>query len=197
MVGAEICAEVIFEVPASSVRKHTYTWSDHGFQLVVHEGALPPGVTATVAVRAVAGESFKLPEGSELVGAFYWITSTHTFQKEVTVYLQHCAVIENDKECECFKFLIGKCSQPQLPYQFKIVDGSFTPDSQVATVSVSEFSIFTIVYNSTLGMSLVPIPPPEPKRLYMAQVWYREESLTKYYIAVIITQRVLTQLKVQ
>ena len=200
LVGVEICGEITFDINLSSLNE--YTWKEHGFQLMVPEGALPPGVTATVAVRAITGGSFELPEGSELIGAFYWITSTHTFQKEVTVRLQHCAIIESDKECEHFKFLIGKCPQPQLPYKFRVVDGSFTPHTHFASVSVSEFSIITVIYNWTFGWLTgphpldAPAPSPEPKREYMGQVWYRKQSLTKYRIAVIITQRVQTHLEV-
>ena len=153
MIGAKICGEIIFEVNLSL--RNEYTWKEHGFQLTLPEGALPPGVTATVAVRAIIGGSFELPESSELIGAFYWITSTHTFQKEVTVRLQHCAIIENDMECEYFKFLIAKCPQPQLPYKFTVLDGNFSPHSQFASVSLSEFSIITVIYNWT------PLPRDE------------------------------------
>ena len=159
MVGAEICGEVVFEVNLSL--QNEYTWKEHGFELTVPEGALPPGMTVTVAVRAIVGGSFELPQSSELIGAFYWITSTHTFQKKVTVRLQHCAIIESNEECENFKFLIGECPQLQLPYKFTVVDGNFTPHSQFASVSLSEFSIITVVYNWTLGWFLGPLPPNE------------------------------------
>ena len=90
LIGAEIYGEIIFEVNASSLSK--YTWREHGFQLLVPEGALPFGVTATVSVRAIVGGSFELPKGSKLIGGFYWISSTHPFQKKVIVRLQHCAL---------------------------------------------------------------------------------------------------------
>ena len=34
-------------------------------------------------------------------------------------------------------------------------------------------------------------PPPEPRQEYMAQVWYKKQSLTKYQIAVIIAPATL------
>ena len=205
MIGAKICGEIIFEVNLSLWNE--YIWKEHGFQLMVPEGALPPGVTATVAVRAIIGGSFELPKDSELIGAFYWITSTRTFQKEVTVRLQHCAIIESDTECECVKFLIAKCPQPQLPYKFTVVDGNFTPHSQFASVSVTEFSIIAVIYNWILGLWPGPLPPnevpanrllptPKPNCIYTGQVWYKKQSWTIYHISVIITQHLPTYLKV-
>ena len=73
--GVEICGEKVFEVTAGSSEK--YKWDGHGFQLIVHNGALPPGITASVAVRSIVAGPFKFPENSELISAIYWISSTH------------------------------------------------------------------------------------------------------------------------
>ena len=61
-------------------------WPGYGFYIEVPDGALAPGVTATVAVKVILGKQFKLlDENSQLISAIYWITSTEVFLKEVTV----------------------------------------------------------------------------------------------------------------
>ena len=38
--------------------------------------------------------------------------------------------------------IVGKCSQESLPYTFQIKDGAFSSKSQLATISVKQFSFF-------------------------------------------------------
>ena len=191
MDGTKICGEISFLVDASSSEK--YTWPEHGFQLVVPEGALPPGITASVAIRTIVAGPFEFPEGSELIGAIYWVHCSHEFQGNVTVHLQHCALIENEEECSNFKFAIGKCQQPQPPYRFRIVDGSFTPHSQFAILSVSKFSLLAPIWH---------VPTEERslhyllKQRYLAQVQYKCVTSTICWIVVIITQDISSLLEV-
>ena len=67
--GVEICGEKVFEVTAGSSEK--YKWDSHGFQLIVPNGALPTGVTASVAVRSILTGPFELPVNCQLISAIY------------------------------------------------------------------------------------------------------------------------------
>ena len=175
----EISGEKVFEITGGSSEK--YRWDSHGFQLTVPRGALPPGVIATVAVRSIIAGPFELPENSELIGAFYWISSTHAFKKKVTVHLQHCAIINSEEECSHFKIIIGKCSQDP-PYKFAVKKGVFAPHTQIASISVTQFSIFGTICQ-WLGISSQPV-----QRLYTASIFHRQMASTVWRIALVIIQ---------
>ena len=102
----------------SANRAQKLVWPGCGFYIEVPEGALPPGVTASVAVKVISAGQFKLPENSELVSAIYWISCSEELLKPVSVNIQHCAIITNEEEFTKFKFIIAKCSQECLPYKF-------------------------------------------------------------------------------
>ena len=120
-------------------------WPGYGFYIDVPEGALPPGVTASVGLKVILTGQFKLPENRQLISAFYWVSSSEVFLKKVAVNIQHCAVIENEKQCLDFRFIIAKCSQKELPYTFKEFEGLFNPYTQYATIKLKQFSILSIV----------------------------------------------------
>ena len=63
-------------------------WPGYGFYIEVPDGALPPGVTAHVAVKVILAGQFELPEDSQLISAIYWVSSSEVFIKEVAVNIQ-------------------------------------------------------------------------------------------------------------
>ena len=139
--GVEVCAETVLEVVGDKPQK--VEWPGYGFYIDVPEGALPPGVTASVALKVFLTGQFKLPENRQLISAFYWVSSSEVFLKNVAVNIQHCAVIENEEQCLDFRFIIAKCSQKELPYTFKEFEGLFNPCTQYATIKLKQFSIFS------------------------------------------------------
>ena len=131
--------ETVLEVVGDQPQK--LEWPGYGFYIEVPEGALPPGVTASVGVKVILGGQFHFPEGSQLISALYWISSSEVFIKEVAVNIQHCAVIKNKEQCSTFRFIIAKCSQEVLPYRFKERSGVFNPHTQYGTIKLKQFSI--------------------------------------------------------
>ena len=119
-------------------------WSGYGFYIEVPEGALPPDVTASVAVKVILAGQFELPEDSQLISAIFCISSSEMFLKEVAVYIQHCAVITSASQCSEFKFIIASCSQDVLPYKFKEKDGLFNVHTQYAVIKAKQFSFIGI-----------------------------------------------------
>ena len=104
-------------------------------------GALPPEVTASVAVKVILGGRFQFPEKRQLISAIFWISSSTMFLKEVAVNIQHCAVIKNEEQCSTFRFIIAKCSQKLLPYRFRERDGMFNPHTQYGVIKLKQFSL--------------------------------------------------------
>ena len=141
--GVEVCAETVLEVVGDKPQR--VEWPGYGFYIDVPEGALPPGVTASVGLKVILTGQFKLPENRQLISAFYWVSASEVFLKEVAVNIQHCAVIENEEQCLDFRFIIAKCSQKELPYTFKEFEGLFNPCTQYATIKLKQFSILSIL----------------------------------------------------
>ena len=137
-----MCGETEFEVLSDRLPQKL-VWPDYGFNIEVPAGALLPGVTASVAVKAILRGQFSLPMYSELVSAIYWISCSEVFLKHVAVNIQHCAVISSDEESTKFKFIIAKCSQ-DLPYKFVERDGVFNTHTQYATIELKRFSFISI-----------------------------------------------------
>ena len=142
--GVEVCGQRLFEITGSKQQK--VSWESHGFHLTIPEGAVPTGVTVSVAVKAIVAGHFKLPENAQLVSAIYWVSASEMFLKEVSVHMEHCAKITSEDEASSYKIIVGKCSQESLPYTFQIRDGVFPPKSQLATVFVRQFSFFAAVW---------------------------------------------------
>ena len=135
--------ETVLEVVGDQPQK--LEWPGYAFYIEVPEGALPPGVTASVGVKVILGGQFQLPEGSQSVSALYWISSSEVFLKEVAINVQHCAVIENEEQCSKFSFIIAKCSQEILPYIFRKRAGVFNPHTQYGAIKLKQFSITGII----------------------------------------------------
>ena len=160
--GVEVCGETVLEVVGDKPQK--LEWPGYGFYMEVPDGALPPSVTASVAVRAILSGQFQLPEDSQLISAIYWISASEVFLKEVAVNIQHCAIIRLEKDTSNFRFIIGKCSQKELPYRFRKREGVFNACTQYATINLKQFSNVAVV------------APHETEKLYVALKFYKEVS---------------------
>ena len=139
LCGVEVYEETVLEVVGDKPQK--LEWPGYGFFIEVPQGALAPGVTASVGVKVILAGQFKLPENHQLISAIYWIHTSEVFLKEVAVNIQHCADIKSEEQCSKCKFIIAKCSQKELPYTFKEKEGLFNPKTQYGTIKVKRFSL--------------------------------------------------------
>ena len=137
--GVEVYRETVLEVVGDKPQK--VEWPGYGFFIEVPEGAVPPGVTASVGVKVILAGQFKFPENSQLISAIYWVSSSVEFVKEVAVNIQHCAVIRSEDQCSQFKFIIAKCSQKELPYKFREREGLFNSHTQYGAIKLKQFSL--------------------------------------------------------
>ena len=144
MLGAEVLAETVIEIMGDD--HQSLSWSGHGFRLTIPAGAVPAGVTISLAVKSILNGEFELPEDCYLVSAIYWIHASQLFNHDVTLHLEHCAVIESEVECSEYQFVAGRCSQADLPYLLKIREGGvFTQHSYEASISVKQFSFYAVI----------------------------------------------------
>ena len=119
----------------------------YGFKLCVPKNSLPTEVSETqLSVQVSLSGPFQMPSNCVLVSAVYWVSSPHKFRKPVTVEIQHCASLSNDKQCSQLTFVHTKCTQKKLPYIFKQrVGGVFSPHSSYGSLSLSHFSGIGVV----------------------------------------------------
>ena len=170
-----MCEETVLEVVGDKPQK--LEWPGYGFYIEVPDEALPPEVTASVAVKIVFAGQFELPEGSQLISAIYWISSNKSFLKEVTINIQHCAVIESEEQCAEFKFIVAKCSQEVLPYKFKKMGkGLFNIHSQYAAIKVKQFSFFGLT------------GPWFTRLSYMSLMFYKPITTNKVNFVFVVVQ---------
>ena len=160
----EVCGETVLEVVGD--KSQQLEWPGYGFCLEVPDGALPSGVTASVAVKVILAGQFQFPDDSQLISAIYWISASEVFLKEVAVNIQHCAVIRSEEECLKFRFIIAKCSQKELPYTFVERKGVFNTHTQYATIKLKRFSMVGI---TSRGDEQV-----ETEKLYIALKFYKQ-----------------------
>ena len=127
--------------------------------------------TSTVVVRegALLAGQFKPPENRQLISAFYWVSSSQVFLKDVAVNIQHCAEIENEEQCLDFRFIIARCSQKELPYRFKEFEGLFSPYTQYA--SIDNLNLESSI---VLGISA----PHHTKIRCVAFMYYKQQTDT-------------------
>ena len=133
--GKEI-DEIALEIEGG--KEHNLELPGHGLRLTVPADALPPGMTSKLTAKALLNGDFVLPENSTLITAIYQVSVSQPFKSFVTLYLQHCAVIESDAQSSEFQFVVGKSSQPDSPCPLEVIKGGvFTPYSQEAYMYIT------------------------------------------------------------
>ena len=131
--------ETAFTVPNQGT---CFQWEGYGFKLHVPEGSLPVGMEeCRINIRASLFGQFQLPEDSDLLSPVFWISSPCKFSKPATLEIQHCALREDETILSDLSFVSAKCSQKDLPYRFKQLDGgTFTIDSAYGSIQLTHFS---------------------------------------------------------
>ena len=118
-----------------------FEWEGYGLKLLVPEGSLPSAMKeARVNIRASVSGQFQLPEDSVFLSPVFWISSPCKFSKPVTLEIQHCA-LRDATTLSDLSFVSANCSQKDLPYRFKQLDGGvFTTYSSYGSIQLSHFS---------------------------------------------------------
>ena len=119
-----------------------------------------------VDIKAGFTGQFNIPDELQLVSCVYWLSCPQKFVKPVTLEIEHCASLQDSFQSSSLQFIVAKCSQAKLPYQFRTLQkGIFVPRSSYGSIEVSRFSIF--------GISIL-------KRIW--RLWSHPYYSTLYYI---------------
>ena len=101
-------------------------------------------------MTALVGGQFVLPVDTELISVVYDISVSKPLLKPVKLEIQHCAHLVTEDHTSYLSFATASIDQPVLPYQFKLEDGGeFRPGDQYGSISLSEFSLKSIIKSLT------------------------------------------------
>ena len=154
--GAHVVDEIVFNVQGNT--EQFFNWNECGFRLYVPEGALLPTETCAIAVKALIAGRFRLPKCTKLVSAYYAISASRKFRKHVKTELQHCLLLENERQTKHLHFIKAHQTQLGMPYLFELQKGGeFVINTRYAALWQAEFSIEAIVkaepYSDNKGSS--------------------------------------------
>ena len=119
-------------------------WEEYGLRIAIPQGAVQQSDTVEVAITALVGGEFILPEDTELVSAVYAISVSKPLLKPVQLEIQHCVSIEKPAHSNYLSFATAPSDRP--PYHFQPVEGGiFSIGNQYGGITVSGFSIWSII----------------------------------------------------
>ena len=152
--------DVIGETTLSVANEaQTFHWADCGLKLHIPPASLPAGVEqSSIEIKASLAGQFQLPENSTLVSAVFWLYCPVKFKKPLTLEIQHCGKHSGD-----LSFVRAKCTQTELPYQFKPLTrrGVFSPHHCYGSVTLSSFSGLGVIQEGS-----------EQQQYYCARLYY-------------------------
>ena len=143
--GFETFAETSFSI--SDSHSHSFEWQRYGLKLHIPEGAVTAEhAECRVDIKVGLAGQFRIPDNLQLVSCIYWLCGPQRpFLKPVTLEIEHCASLQDSFQSESLRFVVAKCSQPELPYQFReLKKGTFVQQSSYGSIQVSQFSFFGI-----------------------------------------------------
>lgn len=144
--GVDYSHQTTFEFTADKTR--LFDWEGYGIKITVPSGAIRSGETCQITLRVITSGQFNFPKHSDVVSGVYWIHSTHQLLKPVDVVIKHCAVLRSINDCNQMKFIIARCNQEDLPYNFSIKNGSFSSCSkQEGLVALKSFSFISTIWS--------------------------------------------------
>ena len=119
----------------------SFNWNECGLRLSCPQGALSSSdERCEVAIVALAGGQFNLPERTKLVSAIYAISVSKTLLKPLTLELQHCVALETKAQTDCLFFVRAPHVGCDLNAEFTIMEGGkFYPGSWYGSITHSHF----------------------------------------------------------
>ena len=173
--GVEVAGEVEFTV---STEGGSFQWKGYGLRLHVSKDSLPADVgECKINIRVSLSGQFQLPEGTDFFSPVFWISAPCKFTKPVTLEIQHCSLAEDEAVLSNLSFVLTKCSQSDLPYIFKLLEGGvFTKHSTFGSIQLKHFS----------GVSVAG--SEETPRSYCAHLYHTMEGLHDWIFYFVITQ---------
>ena len=137
--GVEVVASTSVIVTNSP---QVFHWEGYGFNLHIPQDSLPAGVDqCQLDIKASVAGKYNFPCNLQLVSGVFWVHShpPGQFQQLLTVEIQHCAKMNSTAK---LSFVRAPCSQKNLPYTFKQLEGSgsFIEKTSYGLLELKNFS---------------------------------------------------------
>ena len=156
-------------------RAWSFHWAGYGLKLHIPQEALPANVEeCRLLIKVGLSGKFALPPDLSLMSAIYWLDTEPRckFSKPIALEVQHCA---NCTQSSQLSFVHAKCSQKELPYSLKILEGGvFSPYTSYGSIQLNHFSFAAVAGNG------------EPQ--YCARLYYTVNDLTARTAHFVITK---------
>ena len=141
-----------------------------------------------VDIKAGFTGQFNIPNDLHLVSCVYWLSCSQKFVEPVTLEIEHYASLQNSSQSSSLRFIVAKCSQARLPYQFKVLEnGIFKPKSSYGSIKVSQFSFFAGIGILERFQSL---------HSYFSMVYYIQKNVNKWDVDFVIAPNLQASLTV-
>ena len=142
----------------SAAKDQQLSVEECGLNILIPAQVISPVDTLyEISANGLWGEKFEFPENSTLISGVCYISISNSSQlnKPVTILLEHCVNITDDKQAEYLSFVVAK-SGPPIRFEY-LSGGSFRPNLQYGTIHLKEFSYIAIVLcvafgGATLGL---------------------------------------------
>ena len=128
-----------------------------GIKLVVPENALESGDKITVELQACLSGRFVLPDNMVLVSPVYRIAPPCVFHRDVTLTIEHFALLERDTDCNDIVFISSpskpKISEDQAYWKFHVLAApECRPRSQHGKIKVDHFCLGALAQRLRRGI---------------------------------------------
>ena len=186
--GVEVIDHITFTYTGKA---QSFEWLNRGFKIHFPENALPPGVDkCCVHIKASLSGQFDFSRDAELVSGLYWLSCCRVFTRPVTVEIQHCAQEDAQQQFR-LTYIVASCSQEELPYQFKTLEGGvFSPSSRYGTINLTHFSGLAIASQPSPHQSLVQKFPRKVRhthgRSYCSRLYYSSSGINSWEVYFVI-----------
>ena len=176
----------------SAAKDQQLSVEECGLKIVIPaQDVRPVDASYEISANGLWGGKFEFPEKSQLISGVCYISVSSSCQlnKPITVVLEHCANIIDEKQAGYLSFVVAKCGPP---FKFEYLPGgSFCPGSQYGTIHVNEFSLLAIVLCSgavfaTFGV--IHLAMKKPDCFYQGQVFYNSLNAKTSHMNFAVTQ---------
>ena len=167
---------------------HSFEWQKYGLKLHIPKGTVSAEHTeCRVNIKVGLAGQFSIPDELQLVSCIYWLSCPQKFMKPITLEIEHCASLQDSSQSSCLQFIVAKCSQAELPYQFRALEkGTFVPRSSYGSIQISQFSFFGIgILKRFLSL-----------QHYCGAVYYIRKDVNKWHVDFVITSSLSVSLTV-
>ena len=160
-----VAGKELFLVQNNSHKVYTLlNWEEYGLRITIPHEAVPLYDTVEVAITALVGGEFILPEDTELVSAVYAISVSKPLLKPVQLEIQHCVSIKEPADSNYLSFATAHSDKASCEFQPVTEGGEFSIGSRYGSIYITEFSLWSIIKRFRRR--------PSPTNRYFGQVMY-------------------------